>query len=251
MIKQKPLFSVVIPTHQRPEAVKKAVDSVLTQTEQDLEVIVVDDYSPEDTFKVLKDIKDPRFNYIRLGARQQRLIARNVGIRASNGTWLCMLDDDDWFEKNYLEEFKKAILKQPKLSVFICTALFIHKNGDNGRVIPAIAPPLNPAKTDPIYFDDGVYAWFKSGRITMGQFIFHRNCLDTIGYFPETASYGEFAEVAGIPGYGKREPDSRHDKPWVHVLGNPFGDDFFLFYKLTRHYLVGTVPKILVKKRCR
>ena len=94
-----PLVSVVLPTYNRAYTISRAIDSVLDQTHSDLELIVVDDGSNDDTNDVLKEYmkKDSRVTYARqehLGANR----ARNYGIRLARGRYLAFQDSDAvWF----------------------------------------------------------------------------------------------------------------------------------------------------------
>ncbi len=93
------LVSVVIPTYNRAELVERAVRSALSQTYSDLEVIVVDDASTDDTGDRLKTLQDndQRVRYIRHDLNRGAQAARNTGIRVSNGEYIAFLDsDDEW-----------------------------------------------------------------------------------------------------------------------------------------------------------
>ena len=78
-----PLVSVIIPTFNRAELLPRAIQSVLDQTLPDLELIVVDDGSTDDTLQVLQGFSDPRIRYIRHEANKGLAAARNTGIRAA------------------------------------------------------------------------------------------------------------------------------------------------------------------------
>ncbi|MGC1393766.1 MAG: glycosyltransferase family 2 protein, partial [Coleofasciculaceae cyanobacterium] len=87
----KPLLSIIIPTHNRPQLLVHAVNSALEQTINDLEVIVVDDASTEPV-----NLPDhPRLRVIRLTKSHGGAGARNVGTKEANGRWIMYLDDDD------------------------------------------------------------------------------------------------------------------------------------------------------------
>lgn len=86
--------SVVIPTYNRGAFIRDAVDSVLAQSYRNLEVIVVDDGSTDNTAAILAAIDDPRLHYIRQ-ENQGRSHARNVALRLAVGDYIAFLDSDD------------------------------------------------------------------------------------------------------------------------------------------------------------
>ncbi|MUL35207.1 glycosyltransferase family 2 protein [Gloeocapsopsis dulcis] len=86
-----PLISIIIPTHNRPELLPRAVESALAQTLDDFEVIVVDDASTE----LVQLPEHPRLRLIRLDQSHGGAGARNVGTKAAQGRWITYLDDDD------------------------------------------------------------------------------------------------------------------------------------------------------------
>jgi glycosyltransferase involved in cell wall biosynthesis len=101
------LVSVVIPTYNRAELVERAVYSVLSQTYPNLEVIIVDDASTDDTqgrIKALQQI-DHRIQYFRHESNRGAQAARNTGIQAAKGMYIAFLDsDDEWLpQKLYLQ----------------------------------------------------------------------------------------------------------------------------------------------------
>jgi glycosyltransferase involved in cell wall biosynthesis len=88
------LVSVIIPVHNRPRAVRRAVLSVLAQRDVQVEVVVVDDGSTDTTPAVLKTLRDPRLTVIRQ-ENQGVSAARNRGLRDAQGEMLALLDSDD------------------------------------------------------------------------------------------------------------------------------------------------------------
>ena len=103
-----PKVSVVIPTYNRAAKVPPGIQSVLDQTFSDLEVIVVDDGSSDDTGKILAEMFGDRIRYF-AQANQGASAARNKGIAEARGEWIAFLDSDDQWEKDKLEWQFKAL----------------------------------------------------------------------------------------------------------------------------------------------
>jgi glycosyltransferase involved in cell wall biosynthesis len=103
-----PKVSVVIPTYNRAAQVRKGIESVLAQTVTDLEVIVVDDGSSDDTEKTLGQIFGDRIRYY-AQRNQGASVARNKGIEEARGEWIAFLDSDDIWEREKLEWQFKAL----------------------------------------------------------------------------------------------------------------------------------------------
>ncbi len=107
-----PKVSVIIPTYNRAELLKQAIASVLAQTYEDFELIIVDDGSTDDTKSVVESIGDVRIKYI-WQTNQQRCVARNTGIAAAEGEYLAFLDSDDLWLSQKLELQLAAIEQHP------------------------------------------------------------------------------------------------------------------------------------------
>ena len=111
----KPILSVVIPTRNRAYLVGEAIESALRQRPGQVEVIVVDDASTDDTTKVLTENFGSRIHLLRTPERRGAGAARNAGLRVARGELVAFLDDDDlWLpgkldaELNALERFPEA-----------------------------------------------------------------------------------------------------------------------------------------------
>lgn len=107
--------SVIIPTYNRADTILRAVRSVLSQTYHDWELIIVDDGSTDNTIEKIKDI-DPRLKIITQN-NQGASAARNVGIQASCGKYIAMLDSDDGWYPNYLEACVTFLESHPEEDV--------------------------------------------------------------------------------------------------------------------------------------
>ncbi len=112
-----PYFSVIIPTYNRESFLFLATNSVLNQSFQDFELIIVDDGSTDNTKELLKSLKDPR---IKIFYQDNKGVssARNKGISESFGEFICFLDSDDQFNNSKLEKAKEVIDKNPDIKVF-------------------------------------------------------------------------------------------------------------------------------------
>jgi glycosyltransferase involved in cell wall biosynthesis len=103
-----PFFTIVIPTYNRAHLISKAIDSVITQTFENWELIIVDDGSTDNTKELILGYqkKDLRIKYI-YQENAERSAARNNGIENAKGEFICFLDSDDYFLPNYLLNLRK------------------------------------------------------------------------------------------------------------------------------------------------
>jgi glycosyltransferase involved in cell wall biosynthesis len=91
--------SVVIPTFNREEEVSRAIESAVNQTYTNLEIIVVDDYSQDNTRKVVQSVEDDRVQYVLNRRSKGAQGARNTGVEVAGGEWIAFLDSDDVWRK--------------------------------------------------------------------------------------------------------------------------------------------------------
>lgn len=96
--------SVVIPSFNAEDSIERAVCSALTQTHENVEVIVIDDASLDGTVRVLRGIQDERLHVIQHFTNHGPSAARNAGIEAARGDWIALLDADDWWDTGRLEQ---------------------------------------------------------------------------------------------------------------------------------------------------
>ncbi|MBS3029570.1 MAG: glycosyltransferase family 2 protein [Dolichospermum sp. DET50] len=108
----KPTISIVLSTYNRAKYLTDCINSVLQQTFQDFELVIVDDGSQDNTFEIVNGYLQ-KFNNIRYLKHQNRKLAyaRNAGIQASFGSYITFIDSDDTYKPNHLEsriEFMKC-----------------------------------------------------------------------------------------------------------------------------------------------
>ena len=135
IIKEKPTVSVVIPTYCRAHLLGRAIQSVLNQTYQDLEIIIVDDGSSDNTDEVVKSLKDERIRYIRHEKNKGATAARNTGIKAARGEYIAFQDsDDEWLPQKLEKQMKVFETVSPKVGV-VYTG-FVRIENDKKEYIP-------------------------------------------------------------------------------------------------------------------
>jgi len=126
-----PTVSVIIPTYNRAHLVGRAIRSVLNQTYQDFEIIVVDDGSTDNTEEVVKGFNDDRIRYIRHDENRGGAAARNTGIKAAQGEYIAFLDSDDEWLPEKLERQVKAFEKSDsRVGVIYTGSIAVSQNGE-------------------------------------------------------------------------------------------------------------------------
>jgi glycosyltransferase involved in cell wall biosynthesis len=97
---RQPLVSVIMPTYNHSKFIDEAIESVLNQTYKNFELIIIDNYSEDDTEKVVTSYKDNRIKYLKFKNNGIIAASRNYGIKNSNGEYVAFLDSDDiWLPK--------------------------------------------------------------------------------------------------------------------------------------------------------
>jgi len=98
-----PYISIVIPTYNHAKFIFKALQSVLHQTYENWEAIVIDNHSTDDTSKIIKKFNDPRIKFLKIVNNGVIAKSRNLGINNAKGEWIAFLDSDDWWTNDKLE----------------------------------------------------------------------------------------------------------------------------------------------------
>jgi glycosyltransferase involved in cell wall biosynthesis len=124
-----PFFSVIIPCYNREKFIEKAIVSVLNQDFQDFEIIVIDDASTDQSVQIIEGLSDDRIHLIKLKTNSERSHARNLGLKAAVGKYICFLDSDDRFLVEHLSNFKGGISKS-KLEHAIWFTSCVHEKNE-------------------------------------------------------------------------------------------------------------------------
>ena len=129
--KQNYNISVIIPTFNRAEMVCRCAQSVLDTKWPTLEVIVVDDCSPDDTAAKIKERFGETIKYIRNERNSFQAVSRNNGAKLATGDFLFFLDDDNIVDKDIFRETAKAFEKNPKLGLVAPMAIHMRPGKEN------------------------------------------------------------------------------------------------------------------------
>lgn len=111
-------YSVVIPLYNKAEYISRTLKSVLAQSFQNFEVIVVDDGSRDDSLKIARQTDSDKIRVI-AQENQGTAVARNTGIEHASGEYIAFLDADDEWKSNYLETIDTLTEKYPQSDVFV------------------------------------------------------------------------------------------------------------------------------------
>jgi glycosyltransferase involved in cell wall biosynthesis len=128
-----PLFSVILPTHNRATLLPRAIDSVLNQELQDFELIVVDDGSTDGTAGVIARLPDDRLAFVRQD-HSGVSAARNAGALRASGAYLAFLDSDDEALPNWLARLGD-IVERSGAPLISCGALYSRDDRERPRVV--------------------------------------------------------------------------------------------------------------------
>lgn len=118
-MKNEEKITVIIPTYNRAHLIKRSIDSVLNQTHKNIELIIMDDASTDNTEEVVKEIKDDRIKYIKLKKNSGACEARNIAIKKAEGKYIAFQDSDDVFRPEKLEK-QLANMKKNKADLDFC-----------------------------------------------------------------------------------------------------------------------------------
>ena len=102
-------FSVIIPTYNQSEFLESCIHSVLDQTFIDFEIIVIDNFSTDETLRILESISDSRLIFYRYANQGSIASSRNYGAKKAKGIFLAFLDSDDMWLPNKLETVFNAL----------------------------------------------------------------------------------------------------------------------------------------------
>lgn len=170
-----PLVSILLPTYNRACFLPEAIESVLMQTYQYFELIIIDDGSTDNTHEILSRYDDPRLVKIR-HENKGRSYSRNKGLLLAKGEFIAFLDSDDVYLPNKLEVQVQHFNAHPETNMVYTSAYCINENGQQ------FSFKYKASHSGHIYYK---IAFFKPVTITLPTVMLRKNILDKVGEFDE------------------------------------------------------------------
>jgi len=175
-----PAVSVIIPTYNRAEFLRLAITSVLNQTFQDFEIVVVDDASEDHTHEVVHNFCDKRIKYIRHEVNKRVAATRNTGVLNSSGDYIAFVDDDDeWLPTKH--QMQVAFLEGSPSTFGAVYTGFVQIDRCTGQVLRQM---LHKNRGD--IRNDLLKSNFIGSTVLL-----RRECFCRVGLFDESIEFGE------------------------------------------------------------
>jgi glycosyltransferase involved in cell wall biosynthesis len=178
-----PKFSVVIPVYNKANYLPKTLASVLSQTEGDFEVVLVDDGSSDGSKEVIAQFNDARIRYY-FQENQGVSTARNTAIRQAEGDYIALLDADDVWHPTYLETHASLIEQFPSQQVFAVNSVYI--KGDR-HISKRYSIEIGNLPRIVDFFE----ASLRHSIVCSSTTVFHSSVIDTVGYYDSSIESGE------------------------------------------------------------
>lgn len=182
------MFSVIIPIYNKVNYIEKSVQSVLNQTFNDFEIIIVNDGSTDNSLEIVQQYNNSttqQFNIINqpnFGVS----IARNNGVKAANYEYIAFLDADDWWDMNYLSEMQTIINDYPEAGIW-AAKYFKVKNGKNIEANIGLEKEFKRGYIN--YFN--VYSKTMWMPITSSSFVIKKEIFNDFNGFKSNLKIGE------------------------------------------------------------
>lgn len=174
-----PEVSVIIATYNMGQFVSRAIASVLAQQQVDLELIVVDDGSTDDTRQVLDDVRgEPRVRILEQ-ENQGQPRAKNAGIRAARGNFIAFCDADDYWLPGKLALQLPLFASNPRAGVVYSTIRLLSEDGT-----------LSTPQDHLLCRGEILETLFVRNVVPFGTAVVRRECLDQVGVFDESIPMG-------------------------------------------------------------
>lgn len=160
----RPRFSFIIPAYNAAATVERCLRSILSQTEPDLEVVLIDDVSSDDTVARAERISDARLRIIRAPVNGGPGATRNLGLQHALGSYVAFVDADDWIEPGFVEA-ATTVLRDDETTDFIAFGYRVI----NDRGVAEVSPPLHSTDLLQSFLRDEIISavWAKLYRLDL------------------------------------------------------------------------------------
>lgn len=185
-----PKFSVVISVYNKEALVKETIESVLHQSVQDFDIIIINDGSTDDSEQVITSIPSKKITYIPLKKNAGAGAARNIGIKAAQGDFIALLDGDDLWDKYYLAEISALINVFPQHHVFATAVLKEHQHKTTPNQY-SFENPKGDTFLDLNYFESS----YKNTLLTSSSVVIHKAVFNHIGFYDTALKNSEDTDL--------------------------------------------------------
>lgn len=145
-MQDKPLVSIIIPCYNREAYISDAIDSCIRQTYSNIEIIVVDDGSTDNSVEIIQQY-GKKVTLI-TQSNQGVSVARNTGLNQAKGKYVIMLDSDDWLSDDIVEKHLATHSKWPEIAISCTDSRSIDSNGQQSEIIPSNWPDTPTTPTE-------------------------------------------------------------------------------------------------------
>lgn len=181
------MISVVIPLYNKEQSIANTLQSVLKQTYQDFEIVIVNDGSTDHSVEKVAKVTDPRIRLIHQ-SNAGVSAARNRGIEEAKGEYIAFLDADDEWKPDYLKTQHELTQKYPECSVFACNYEF---KDAKGKATPTIIRKLPFKGEDGILSNYFEVASCSHPPLWTSAVMVRKSAIQSIGGFPVSIKSGE------------------------------------------------------------
>lgn len=124
-------ISIIVPTYNRAQVIARSINSILTQTYENFELLILDDGFTDDTRNIIERFEDERIRYIRLKDNSGASHARNVGIQMVTCEYIAFQDSDDvWLPEKLEKQMQKMVHASEKVGLVYCRMNGKGRNGE-------------------------------------------------------------------------------------------------------------------------
>jgi len=173
-----PKVSVIIPTFNRKNMLKEAIDSILAQTYSDFELIIVDNCSTDGTERMVAGYHDERIRYFRNSNNGIIAVNLNYGIKRARGEYIALCDDDDIWMPDKLSKQVASLDAEPSIALGSTNAIDFDEKGDHG---------VHFSDTGDRYISSTAILY--KNPIVQSSVLLRRSALDKTGLFSEDPAY--------------------------------------------------------------
>jgi glycosyltransferase involved in cell wall biosynthesis len=176
-----PIVSFVVPCYKLAHLLRECVESILSQTYGDFEVLIMDDCSPDNTPEVAQSFQDPRVKNVRNDPNLGHLRNYNKGIRLTRGKYVWLISTDDYLRRPYiLQRYVELLDRHPRVGYAFCPGVVVKNGLETGMLEWAIN-----------WSDDRIIAGHVllkellcGNKIVAASGMARRECYERISFFP-------------------------------------------------------------------